>query len=163
MSKRARYLLDNSEDLILMFVFVGMCLFVILQIVSRYIFRSPLVFTEEAARYSYIWITYLGMAVVTRQETHIRIDLLSNILKGKAGQIVHLAVNISSVFLYAILVVVGARYTLSNTIQTSPAMEISKAFVYVSLPLGALLSIVRLLGLIRRDMRKPHTTTPGTE
>lgn len=163
MNKRAKYFLDNFEDLILVCVFVVMSLFVILQIVSRYIFHSPLVFTEEAARYSYIWITYLGMAVVTKHESHIRIDLLSNILKGNAKRIVKLAVNIVSLFLYGILVFVGARYTLDNTIQTSPAMEISKAFIYVSLPLGALLSIVRLLGVIRRDVREPHTKSTGTE
>jgi TRAP-type C4-dicarboxylate transport system permease small subunit len=163
MSKRAKYLLENFEDVILACVFVVMSLFVILQIVSRYVFRSPLVFTEEAARYSYIWITYLGMAVVTKQEAHIRIDLLSNILKGKARQIVKLVVNGCSVFLYGILVFVGAKYTLANAIQTSPAMEISKAFIYVSLPLGALLSIVRLLGVIRRDVREPHTNSTRTE
>jgi TRAP-type C4-dicarboxylate transport system permease small subunit len=163
MSKRAKYLLDNFEDVILACVFVVMSLFVILQIVSRYVFRSPLVFTEEAARYSYIWITYLGMAVVTKQEAHIRIDLLSNILKGKARQIFKLVVDSCSVFLYGILVFVGAKYTLANAIQTSPAMEISKAFIYVSLPLGALLSIVRLLGVIKRDVREPRTNSTRTE
>jgi TRAP-type transport system small permease protein len=163
MNKRAKYFLDNCEDIILGCMFVGMCLFVTVQIVSRYVFRSPLVFTEEAARYLYIWITYLGMAVVTKLETNIRIDLLSNILKGKARQILNLVVAIGSLFLYGILLVVGARYTLSNIVQTSPAMEISKAFVYVSLPLGALFSIVRLLRLITRDVRALRTTPQGTE
>jgi len=163
MSKRASYLLGNFEDVILGVMLTVMCLFVIAQIVARYVFRSPLVWTEEAARYSYIWITYLGMAVVTKQEAHIRIDVLSAILKGNAKKVVNLGVSIISLFLYGILLFVGARYTLANTIQTSPAMEISKAFIYVSLPLGALLSIVRLLGLIRRDFRTPPAATPRTE
>lgn len=163
MNKRASSILDNFEDVILACLFVVMCLFVFVQVVSRYAFRAPLVYTEEAARYLYVWITYFGLSVATKHENHIRIELLTTLTRGKVSKIIELVINIGSLLLYGVLVIVGAEYTLNNTIQKSPAMEIPKAFVYISLPLGALLSIVRLLAIIRRDVRSLHTTTTGSE
>jgi TRAP-type C4-dicarboxylate transport system permease small subunit len=163
MNKRLNYLLNNFEEVILGILFVNMCLFVLIQIVSRYIFKSPLLFTEEAARYSYVWITFFGMAVATKLENHIRIDLLFNLTKGKAQAIGNLVVNLVSLLLYAAVFVIGAQYTLSNTIQVSPAMEIPKAIIYASLPLGALVSIFRLLMLIQRDVQKMRSPKMRSE
>ena len=39
----------------------------VLQIAFRYVLNAPLVWTEEAARYLYIWACYLGAAVALRR------------------------------------------------------------------------------------------------
>jgi len=142
----------NFEEIVLSLLFLNMCVFVLIQIVSRYIFRSPILFTEEVSRYSYVWITFFGMAVATKLENHIKIDLLFILLKGKAQVILNLLVNFLSFFLYILIFIIGYNYTVTNMIQLSPAMEISKGFIYVSLPLGALFSIVRLLVIIKKEI-----------
>ena len=47
----------------------------ILQIAFRYVLNAPLVWPEEAARYLYIWVCYLGAAVALRRGSHIVILL----------------------------------------------------------------------------------------
>lgn len=153
MHKKVKYLVDNLEDLVIAVFFCGMCFFVFIQIISRYIFRSPLIYTDEAARYCYVWICFFGMAVSTKLENHIKIDLVEMLIKGKAKAIIRLFINSASLVLYAIITVIGYNYTTFNSIQLSPAMEISKAFIYASLPLGAFLSIVRLSFIIKKDVK----------
>lgn len=152
MRKILTRLVKNFEEIVLSLLFLNMCVFVLIQIVSRYIFRSPILFTEEVSRYSYVWITFFGMAVATKLENHIKIDLLFILLKGKAQVILNLLVNFLSFFLYILIFIIGYNYTVTNMIQLSPAMEISKGFIYVSLPLGALFSIVRLLVIIKKEI-----------
>jgi len=153
MRKIFQFVEKNLEEIVLSLLFVNMCAFVLIQIVSRYIFRSPLVFTEEVSRYSYVWVCFFGMSMATKLENHIRIELIFAFVKGRAQAVINLAINLISLGLYAGLVVIGFNYTRSNIIQLSPAMEISKAWIYVSLPLGALFSVIRMVHILKNDIK----------
>ena len=157
MNRKLKFIYDNFEEIILSLFFINMCVFVSIQIVSRYVFRSPLIFTDEISRYSYVWICFFGMGAATKLENHIRIELVQMLVKGKVRAVIELLVNLVSLALYGILAVMGYQYTTFNYIQLSPAMEISKAFVYASLPLGAFFSILRLLYIIKRDYNTLRT------
>lgn len=152
MQKIIKFVATNLEEIVISILFVNMCVFVLIQIVSRYIFHSPILYSEEMARYSYVWVCFFGMGVATKLQNHIKIDLLFLLLRGKAQVILKFLINILSLFLYTILLIIGYNYTLINVVQVSPAMEISKAIVYVSLPLGALFSIIRLIMIIKNDI-----------
>lgn len=154
MRKIFGFIAKNLEEIVLSLLFVNMCGFVMIQIVSRYVFRSPLLYTEEVSRYSYIWICFFGMAMATKLQNHIRIELVFIFIKGKAQAVINLVLNIISLGLYVVIFFIGLDYTLTNAIQLSPAMEISKAFVYVSLPLGALFSVIRMLAILKQEIKK---------
>ena len=154
MRKIIRFIAKYLEEIVLSLFFVNMCVFVLIQIVSRYIFHSPLLFTEEVSRYSYVWITFFGMSMATKLENHIRIELVFIFIKGRAQAVINLAINLISLGLYAALVVIGFNYTRSNVVQLSPAMEISKAYIYVSLPLGAFFAVLRMLHILKNDIAK---------
>jgi TRAP-type C4-dicarboxylate transport system permease small subunit len=152
MRKKLILIIDNIEEIVLSGVFVVMVVSVIFQIVSRYIFSRPLVFTEELSRSSYVWICFLGMGIATKRELHIRIDLLAFILKGKIKIALDLVVNIISVGLYALLIYIGINYTWAIRMQITPAMEIPRAIITISLPIGATVSLIRIISLIKRDV-----------
>jgi TRAP-type C4-dicarboxylate transport system permease small subunit len=95
--------------------------------------------------------------MATKLENHIRIELIFAFVKGRAQAVINLAINIISLGLYAGLVVIGFNYTRSNIIQLSPAMEISKAWIYASLPLGALFSVIRMVNILKDDIKKIRT------
>jgi TRAP-type C4-dicarboxylate transport system permease small subunit len=154
MRKIFRFIARNLEEIVLSLLFVNMCGFVMIQIVSRYVFRSPLLYTEEVSRYSYIWICFFGMAMATKLQNHIRIELVFIFIKGKAQAVINLVLNIISLGLYVVIFIIGLNYTMTNVIQLSPAMEISKAFVYVSLPLGALFSVIRMLAILKQEIKE---------
>ncbi len=149
-----KFIAGNLEEIVLSLLFVNMCFFVLIQIVSRYVFHSPLLYTEEVSRYCYIWICFFGMAMATKLQNHIRIELVFIFIKGRAQAVINLVLNIISLGLYVVIFFIGLSYTLTNAVQLSPAMEISKAFVYVSLPLGALFSVIRMLAILKKEIKE---------
>ena len=43
--------------------------------------NDSLAWTEEIARYGLMWVVFIGGVMVTRRNTHIAVELLSNVMK----------------------------------------------------------------------------------
>lgn len=77
-----------------------------LQVVSRYAFGSSITWTEEAARYSFIWLDMLGAAVLTYKGGHAVVDLFSHKLSPKVKRAYQTIIYLAVFYVGAIL----ARY-----------------------------------------------------
>ena len=71
----------HPEDWIAFVIFWGLAFIVFLQFFTRYVLNDSLAWTEEIARYGLMWVVFIGGAVVTRKNTHIAVELLSNLMK----------------------------------------------------------------------------------
>ena len=69
------------EDWLAFAIFWGLAFIVFLQFFTRYVLNDSLSWTEEIARYGLMWIVFIGGAMVTRRNTHIAVELLSNVMK----------------------------------------------------------------------------------
>ena len=155
MRKKLAYVLANFEDLLIALFFTNMCIFIGLQIVARFFFNSAILFAEEISRYSYVWICFIGMAVGVKMNNHIKVDVVFLVIKdSKAQKIITLVINLISVGLYLMLAIIGIQYTSANYEQLSPAMELSKGFIYISIPLGALLAVLRFFPIIQGNINE---------
>src|ERR1700755_2416517 len=47
-------------------------------VVSRYVFDSPLFWTDELANFLFLWLSMLGMVVALRRDGHMRLTTLAN-------------------------------------------------------------------------------------
>lgn len=74
------------------------------QIVSRYLGISVL-WTEEASTYFFIWMVFMGAAVMINKKQHFSFNLLNQKLKGKKLEILNLVVN--SIVLTFSLILLG--------------------------------------------------------
>ncbi len=61
---------------LLVTIFLAVCL----QIVYRYVLRTPLQWTDELARYSLVWLTFIAAAFVMARNRHIAVDVLTKVL-----------------------------------------------------------------------------------
>jgi TRAP-type C4-dicarboxylate transport system permease small subunit len=116
---------------------------VLWQVATRFIFGDPSAFTDELARYLLIWIGLLGGAYATGKQLHLAIDLLPMRLAGRpAGAVLTIVIK-SVVFIFALFVLVfgGGRlvYIVLVLGQTSAALGVPLAYVYLVLPLSGLL------------------------
>src|ERR1044071_2694090 len=71
----------HPEDWIAFVLFWSLAAIVFLQFFTRYVLNDSLAWTEEIARYGLMWVTFIGGAMVTRRNTHIAVELLSNVMK----------------------------------------------------------------------------------
>lgn len=137
-------LLDDILQKILVALMAVMVINVLWQVGSRYIVQSPSSFTDELARYLLIWLSILGASYATGKKMHLSIDLLAMKLKPgnqkKLNAIIYLLV---ALFAFFVMVMGGLRlvYITFTLGQTSPALEVPLAYVYVVLPLGGIIII----------------------
>jgi TRAP-type transport system small permease protein len=75
---------------------------IFLQVVTRYVFDSPLPWTEELARYLLVWLTFAAAGYVTARRLHISVDLFI----AKLGK--RLVLVVDTFALLVVLAVAGA-------------------------------------------------------
>lgn len=127
---------------------------VVSQVVSRYVFNSPLTWTEETSRYCFIWVSMLGAWLTLRRRKHMKFDMLETSLKGKIAIIHKLTIDIA-IFIYLVILLV-ACYRLLPIVagQTSPSLGISMAIPYSGIATGILLMAVEEGLIIIRSIKK---------
>lgn len=63
--------------------FMALMLLGLLQIILRNVFASGLFGVDEILRHLVLWIGFLGASLATREQRHLRIDILSRVLPPK--------------------------------------------------------------------------------
>lgn len=63
-------------------IFAVMLALLVIQVICRYCFDWPLAWAEELVRYTYIGVSFLGATVAVRENSHICIDILPNVLEA---------------------------------------------------------------------------------
>jgi TRAP-type C4-dicarboxylate transport system permease small subunit len=115
--------------------------------------------TEELARYSLIWMVFLGAGVGCRNAQMIALEFVVRSLPRRFGVPLRYLTILTSVAFFVLLIVVGLSFVDLGRTETSPVMNIQKSLVYWALPVGAGLMIVNSFALIletvleRRDIR----------
>ena len=88
-----RWLDENFENIFMVSGLLSIILFISWQVVYRYIITKFIdragaaVWTEELARYIFIWISYLALCVTIRKRSSIRVDILYDRLPERWQQI----------------------------------------------------------------------------
>jgi TRAP-type C4-dicarboxylate transport system permease small subunit len=125
--------------------------------------------TEEVARYVLIWVVFLGAGIGCRKRQLISLEFVVRALPSLPGQaVVHLGLLLCLGF-FGLLISVGLAFMELGAVETSPVMQIPKAWVYAAMPAGAALMILNTVTLIaetamqRRDIRLVGGTTDGVE
>lgn len=139
--------LDNAEEYLLVASLAFNVALVFLQVVMRYIFHNSLSWSEELARYVFLWQTWLGASYAVKEHRHLRVEMLADLLKGRPRLFFELFVLIIWFAFSLFLAYEGTKLTLflAESGQRSAAMEISMSWVYASVPVGCVLMALRLI------------------
>ncbi|KJS86088.1 MAG: hypothetical protein JM58_07430 [Peptococcaceae bacterium BICA1-8] len=120
-------------------VITVMTLSAFLQVIFRYVLEYPLIWTEEIARFMFVWLTFLGSAAAVRTKNHIAMDLLVNKFPKKMQKSVNLLALAIFLGFCVLLVKQGIFLTTINMGQTSDALGVPMGFPYLAIPIGSAL------------------------
>ena len=108
-----------------------------LQIFSSYIgFIPRYIWTEEMARFCFIWIILVGSIIAVREGTHFTVDLLPPTKTKKWEAIRNLFVDLNIVLTALVFVLWGHSFVLSSLQQTSEMADMPMVFIYIAWPLA---------------------------
>jgi TRAP-type C4-dicarboxylate transport system permease small subunit len=133
-----RTFMDRLINGILALILGGMTLLVFVSVLLRYVLNSPVTWSEELASLLFAWLTFLGAYIGFRSRSHIMIDTLIIFLPLGLRRALARGVDFCVLALLALLLWQGASLTITTWGLEFPAMEISRGYLYLSLPLGAL-------------------------
>jgi len=104
---------------------------VTLQIFSRYTgFIPRYIWTEEAARFCFIWIIITGATIAVRDGTHFDVDILPRPKTARWQAIAQLIVNGGMMFMALTFLLYGYDYAVFGYRQTSELTGINMVFIH---------------------------------
>ena len=145
--KKALKVIDNIEKYFSIAALAVMLVIVFWQVVLRFVFNSANSWSEELARYLHIFLVYIACSYATRMREHIKIDAFLFVFPQKIrpfiirlGELVFLAFCVVVIFY-------GIQQTKStfNMGRVSSSLKISMGYIYVILPVGYSLALIRII------------------
>ena len=121
-------------------------LLVIVQVVMRYIFNSPLTWSEELAVYVMVWMTFAGSVICMRDKEHIDVTILVDYLPHGLQKLAIIFSRLASAVFLMIVIYYGFDFVMENRVVTSAANQINMGLVYSIIPLscvGMLYYVIR--------------------
>lgn len=128
---------------------VAMTVIIVIQVFYRYVIGSSLSWSEEIARYIFIWIIMLGASTGVKESFHVAVTAFIGWLPENIRSIIS-TINVVMLGLVG-LIMVFYGYNLSElvAVQLSPAIRLSMFWVYLSVPVSGLLIIVHVLSKLQ--------------
>ncbi|MBY3217747.1 TRAP transporter small permease [Rhizobium laguerreae] len=112
------------------------------QVVARFVLDLPSPWTEALARLSLIWMVMLGLSVTLRNRALVSVDLLPAALGGTPARLLHWTTLACVLTVLACLFWYGLDMAQRVAGQTLSGLEVSIAWGYAAIPVGAILSMI---------------------
>ncbi len=136
---------------------------VVWQVVARYALSLSTSFTDELARFLFIWVSLLGAAYVLGRKGHIAITALTDLARPAT----RVALELFAYFLVAVFAVailgIGGWLLVDKALklgQISPAMQIPVGYVYAVIPISGVLTafyaLIAMTETLKGENRDAH-------
>lgn len=154
---------NRFEEYLLVGSLVFTVCIILLQVIMRYVFNSSLSWSEELARYIFIWQIWLGASLGVREKKHIRVELVYGLFKQKGQLVMDVLSTIIWIALCIFLAINGTELTLAllQRHSTSPAMKIPMYIIYSTLPISCGVMVLRLVQRVLKIIKTPFKGEGG--
>ena len=134
----------------------------VLQILFRQAFHSPLIWSEELAKLLFVYVGMLGISVAVRKQEHVYIDFLTNLMPPAVKKITNTFVQIV-IFLGVIFFIhFGIKTYLGASFPIDALGGISEKWIYASLPIIAVLMLARFFQAQADNFKQNKSYLPAT-
>lgn len=117
---------------------------IFMQVVFRYVLSSPLVWSEELARYLFVWITMIGASAAVRLGQHYGLDILLKALPPQLQKLDGFAASTIIAAFAVTLVWQGLKESVGAMSHSASSLEISMIWFYAAIPIGGALMLWHL-------------------
>ncbi len=135
-------------------------IFTFFQVLSRFVFKISIAWSEEIIRMNFVWMIFLGSAIAVKTKGHLVMDMFTGYLKGKAKTIANILILVFIIAIYCVLFVSGTQYCIRSIGKTAVTMPIPANCVYISAPLSALFGIFFAIERITEELKYMKEAKP---
>lgn len=137
----------------------GLCFAVVVgavatNVLMRYVFQDSIAAASEVATALFVWSVMFGIGAAARERLHPSIDLLNRLLPVRAGTAVQVTVDLAVIYLLGDLILSSWSFAWGEGFtKFTGALELPYVYVYLSLPIGFGLMLIRVLANFVTDIR----------
>lgn len=140
---------NQFEEKVLVISLIFTVCLIFLQVVMRYVFNSSFSWSEELARYVFIWQCWLGTSLAFREKRHIKITIIEDALKSEKAKAAFRMIGHITMIIFCVFVVIYGTEVCMQQMQLgriSAGTKIPMWIVYLTLPFSNLVVLLRILG-----------------
>lgn len=153
--KNLLHALDRDGERWAMLVFYTFCCVVIVQeVVRRFVLNYSSAWGEEAARYAFIYLGWIGAAYAVRERAHIRFDIVLQRMGPRGKAVVYLIAETATI-VFACIALYWSLHTIRQLLQfggLAPVLQVNKAWFEAAVPIAFALVIFRSVQSMVRDI-----------
>lgn len=135
---------------------------VVVGVLCRFILKSPIGWTEEFSRLTFVWMVFMSACVATHDKTHITIRIFSGKLGPRGAAIHDLVTSLLSLTFFAVVLAYGPTLYEAIAVQFYAGLPLSQKWQVLPILIGAAvmslylirLAIMATFNLFRREVEK---------
>jgi len=136
--RRIYNFVEKAVQRIVIILIFAILVTTLMQVVSRYVFNAPFMWTEELARSLGVWMVLLCTGLVVREERHLGFEILPEAWKP----VLRLIANLAIIFFSVSLIKGGIVFVQVAGKMKSTALQIPLWILYLSIPVGLILMAI---------------------
>jgi TRAP-type C4-dicarboxylate transport system permease small subunit len=143
--------LQKIQELWGVILFIGLTMVITLQVLSRYVFNFPIIWSEEVGRYLLFWVALTGAAISVKRKRHFVIDFfdINSITNPPLKLTLMIIPDVCILLIGIIMVFNGYDYYQSAALRMGRMIAISMQYVFAALPItGATIVIYSMFNLL---------------
>ncbi|MBV2121106.1 MAG: TRAP transporter small permease [Candidatus Thiodiazotropha sp. (ex Ctena orbiculata)] len=141
-----RQVIHRFEEFLTAILLGGMILLAGSQIVLRNLFDSGLIWADPSLRIMVLWIALLGAIAATRENRHIRIDLLSHVLSKRSQSLLTVVHDLFSALVCGLIAWHSARFVYFEWQDGTQLFSILPAWIgEIIIPIGFTIMTIRFI------------------
>jgi TRAP-type C4-dicarboxylate transport system permease small subunit len=156
--------LNKAVSVVASLFFLVLVVSCVLQVFTRFVLNNSLRWTEELARYCFIWTSMLGATICTYHSGHAVVTVILNLFKGKARVVMDILISLCVAGVGFMLMQQGWIVAAKGAVQLSAALRLSMRYVYLSgCVAGAILLIYSVVDILNKLSALFHGEESGKE
>ncbi len=137
------------------------------QVITRFVFNAPSIWSEVASRSLIIWCVFLGAAAAFRNNEMMRVEVLFSLVPPRWHVLLETLIALLCLIFFVVLAWFSAQMGYRVRNQTLAGMDISIAWAYAALPVGSgfcvFAILARMLERFRGGRAEPAKTSGPPE
>ncbi len=153
--------LHRLEDALIVLLLFLMIALGVWQILLRNVFDASLVWIDPLTRHAVLWIGLLGAMIASRNDQHIRIDLVSHYVQPRLRRWLVLMVDLFTCGICALVAWYSTGFVIEEMDFGGPAFAgLPSWLVQIIIPVGFTVIALRYVALVVLGLlgRRPGTT-----
>ena len=145
-----RHWLDRILRAICVVLFAALVLLVVWQVFTRLVLSAPSAWSEEAARYTFVWVSLIGISIAIGEKADVVMDFVVEKLPVSWQRVVDVLAFLAVLaFVGYVMIFGGIEQSKRAWAQTNPLLPFTQGQLSLVLPIsGALISFYLVLHIV---------------